>query len=193
MLALSPGQEIKDLTFKLAPNSVISGRVIDLEGEPMPNLVVNAYRSTYVRGKRQWGPSGGTQTNDRGEFRIANLRAGRYMVCANSLNLGIGLVGISKDALPEKPEPAYATTFYGNSTDMARAVPVDVRTGEDHRATDIQMTKTTTVRVRGKVTGAPGGKVLMAILVRKGSAAAGQMPGGIGVVQQTDEHSSSGM
>lgn len=186
VLALSPGQEIKDLTFKLAPNSIISGRVLDRDGEAMPNLVVNAYRSTYIRGKRQWAPSGGGQTNDRGEFRIANLRAGRYMVCANSLNLGIGLIGISKETLPEKPEPAYATTWYGNSTDMGRAVPVDVRMGEDHRATDIQMTKTTTVRVRGRVAGAPQGKVLMAMLVRKGSPAAGQMPGGVGIVQQTD-------
>jgi hypothetical protein len=55
--------------------------------------------------------------------------------------------------------------------------------GEDRRGTDIQMAKTATVRVRGKVTGAIEGKVLVAMLQPK---AYGGLTGGVGIVQQTD-------
>lgn len=177
VLTLAPGQEIKDLSLKLPPSAILSGRVLDQEGEPMPNLVVSAARNGYVRGKKDWIPSGGTQTNDRGEFRIASLRAGRYQVCASNLNIGIGLAGISKDALADKPDSTYAYTCAG---------PVEVRMGEDRRGTDIQMVKAATVRVKGRVAGAPDGKILIVMAVRKGAGNAGRVPGSFGLVQQAD-------
>jgi hypothetical protein len=186
VVVLAPGETIKDVIFKLAPNAVISGRVLDQEGEPMPNIIVSALKSGYSSGKRQWTQSGAAQTTDRGEFRVANLRAGSYLVRATNLNIGIGLAGVSNDPSPAKPEPAYGATYYGNSTEMARAVAVDVRMGEVRGGTDIQMVKTATVRIKGKVAGGPEGKMLAVMLLRKGSAAAGMPPGNLGLVQQND-------
>src|SRR5512146_1250265 len=42
--------EIKDVVFKLAPSSIISGRVLDDEGEPLNNVAVMAMRPAYSRG-----------------------------------------------------------------------------------------------------------------------------------------------
>ena len=186
LFAVKAGEAVKGVTFKLVPNAVIGGRVLDQDGETMPNLVVSALRSTYVRGKRQWTQAGGATTNDRGEFRIAGLRPAKYIVGATDINLGIGIAGVSKGAMPDKPEPAYGTTYFGNTGDIARAVPVEVRMGDDRRGADIQMIKTTTVRVRGKVVGAPDGKILVVMLMRKGGPAMGAAPGGVGMVQPTD-------
>lgn len=186
ILALQAGQAITDLTFKLAPNAVISGRVIDQDGEPLPNVVVTALRRAYRNGRRLWSQSGGTQTNDRGEYRISGLRAGRYVIGTANLGLDIGLAGVSKDAPSSKPEPAYTTTYYGNATDLLSAEQVDVRFGEDRRGTDIQMARVPTVRVRGKVVGAAGGSMLIMTLIRKASGEAGSSPGGVGLVQQAD-------
>jgi len=186
LLSVKAGEAVKDVTFKLIPNAVIGGRVLDQDGEIMPNLTVSALRSTYVRGKRQWTQAGGATTNDRGEFRIAGLRPGKYIVGATDLNIGIGIAGVTKGPLPDKPEPAYGTTYFGNTGDMARAVPVEVRMGDDRHGADIQMIKTTAVRVRGKVVGAPDGKILVVMLIRKGGPGMGAAPGGVGIVQPTD-------
>jgi hypothetical protein len=186
ILAVKAGDVLKDLTFKLVPNAIIGGRVLDQDGETMPNLVVAVLHSTYARGKRQWTQAGGATTNDRGEFRVAGLRPGKYLVSATDMNIGIGIMGVAKGAMPDKPEPAYATTYFGNTADIARAVPVEVRMGEDRRGADIQMTKTTTVRLRGKVMGAPEGKMLLLMLMRKGGANTGNTPAGMGMVQPTD-------
>jgi hypothetical protein len=186
LLKVSAGEAVKDVTFKLVPNAVIGGRVVDQDGEPMPNLMVAVLRNGYVRGKRQWTQADGTQTNDRGEFRIGNLRSGRYIVRAADMNIGIGLAGVSKDAMPDQPETAYAATYSGNTVDLERAAPIEVRMGEDRRGADVQMLKSTTVRVRGKVVGAPDGKVLMVMLLRKSAGGAVFGPSGFGIVQPTD-------
>ena len=99
LLKVSAGEAVKDVTFKLVPNAVIGGRVVDQDGEPMPNLMVAVLRNGYVRGKRQWTQTGGAQTNDRGEFRIGNLRPGRYIVSATDMNMGIGWAGGGKRAI----------------------------------------------------------------------------------------------
>jgi len=186
LLAVKPGEAVKDVIFKLVPNAVIGGRVMDQDGEAMPNLVVSVLRSTYVRGKREWMPAGSGTTNDRGEFRIASLRPGKYIVSATDMNIGIGLAGVTKGALPEKPELAYGTTYYPSTGDLSRAAPIEVKMGEDRRGADIQMAKTTTVRVRGKVVGAPDGQVLVVMLLKKGAPGSGMAPGGVGIVQPND-------
>jgi len=185
LLLVEAGKPFEDITFRMAPGAVISGRVIDQEGEPMPSLVVSALRKRYEHGKLDWRPAGSAQTNDRGEFRISNLRAGRYLLSATDLNIGIDLAGMSRNPLPGKPEAAYASTYHGNTTDLDRAVPVEVREGEDRRGTDIQMVRTSTVRVRGKVVGALEGRVLVLTVVRKG-AAPGVGSGGVALVQPNE-------
>ena len=82
ILTLSTGQDMRTLAFKLQPNAVASGRVLDEDGEPMPDVMVAALKGMYQRGRRQFMPLGSAMTNDLGEYRIANLAAGRYLLSA---------------------------------------------------------------------------------------------------------------
>ncbi len=46
-IRLSPGQNLRDLVFRLIPWAVIAGRVLDEEGEPLPWAQVSALREVY--------------------------------------------------------------------------------------------------------------------------------------------------
>lgn len=147
-LTLSAGQAMRELTFRLQPNAVASGRVLDNDGEPVPNLLVLALQSLYMRGKRQMMFVSSASTNDLGEFRILNLAAGRYFLLVSQLR-----------PLP-KPggdgrEQAYVPTFYPNAPDASGAAPVVLTAGGDVSGLDIRLAKLNAVRIKGKVTGAP--------------------------------------
>jgi hypothetical protein len=44
VLSLRPGQELKDLLFRLVPSGVVAGRILDEDGEPVnPSRVVKNY------------------------------------------------------------------------------------------------------------------------------------------------------
>ena len=82
-ITLAAGQELKDLEFKLTPQAVITGRVVDEEGEPLARVSVQVLRRFYYQGQQRLMPSGGGQTTDTGEFRISELAPGRYWISAD--------------------------------------------------------------------------------------------------------------
>ncbi|MBV8833284.1 MAG: carboxypeptidase regulatory-like domain-containing protein [Acidobacteriaceae bacterium] len=52
VLALNPGQTIKNLMLALIPQALITGRVVDPDGEPVPSLIVSAFTENWVRGQK---------------------------------------------------------------------------------------------------------------------------------------------
>jgi protocatechuate 3,4-dioxygenase beta subunit len=167
-LDLAAGQQVKDVLLKLVPEAVISGRVLDEDGEAAQNMEVAAFQSRYQRGARQWVRAGAATTNTLGEFRITSLSGGGYLVGTYLKNPGN--VGPSAQPPGDKPEREYVLTFYPNATDQAGGVPVQVATGAEAGRTEIHLQRADTVRIRGKVTGAPEGKPAMVQLVPKGVA-----------------------
>jgi protocatechuate 3,4-dioxygenase beta subunit len=79
-ILLQPDQGATDLIFHMQPAAVITGKIVDLDGDPMKNVVVSARR---VGSTSRGMGSRDEATNDLGEFRIADLRAGRYTITAN--------------------------------------------------------------------------------------------------------------
>ena len=53
ILTLRPRQEMKDLLFRLIPSGVISGKILDEDGEPLPAVAVQALQQSYSEGKRE--------------------------------------------------------------------------------------------------------------------------------------------
>jgi hypothetical protein len=87
-LTLGDGQSLDRIDFALPRGGVITGRISDHNGEPLPGIQVHPLRYSYgPSGTRQLGaaPSGarafaGFVTDDLGQFRIYGLMPGSYIV-----------------------------------------------------------------------------------------------------------------
>lgn len=137
VLTFERGSHTKDIVFRLSPGGVITGAVYDEDGDPIVNANVQAVR---VIGSRPRGPSGGGQTNDRGEYRIFGLEPGQYYVVANDQMRG----GTTLDEL-------YLPSYYPGTADPTQATTVQVRPGSETNAIDLSLTRVHGVRVRGRV------------------------------------------
>src|SRR5207302_6633510 len=84
-LDLKAEQTMKGLAFKMTPQGVIAGRVLDDEGEPVSGVSIQVLQYRYLMGKKRLIPAATTLVlaNDLGEFRAPNLSPGRYYVATS--------------------------------------------------------------------------------------------------------------
>jgi hypothetical protein len=64
----------------MIPTGAISGRVLQRNGEPASNALVQAFKYGYENGKRALQSVQITTSDDRGEYRLFWLPAGQYVV-----------------------------------------------------------------------------------------------------------------
>jgi hypothetical protein len=167
-IKIGPGQEMRELNFKLLPQAVITGRVFDEEGEPLARVQIQVLRRRYFRGKQQPMPMGGGMTLDTGEFRVADLAPGRYWISATYRGqMMFGDAPARNTA--DKPEESYVTTYYPNSLDAAGARYIDVQAGQELPGIDLRMRKARVYRIRGKVTGSSVRNVRLMVMPRDGA------------------------
>ena len=145
---------------------MISGRILDEEGEPLAYVQVQAMLFRYMQGKRQLVPANGGSTNDLGEYRIFGLAPGRYYLSATHRGGQMTMPNVvSAGAAANQPEEGYAATYYPGSTDPTAAVPIVVVAGRPADHLDMKLSRVRTVRVRGRVTNAvsamPGRTMIM--------------------------------
>ncbi len=163
VLTLVSGLTLKDLNIRMTPQGVVSGKVFDLDGDPVNGGQVMVMRFTYPRGRKQLSQSGGAATNDQGEFRIPNLAPGRYYLSVTdrrALTVAQGAGQPGKD-VPE----SNVTTYYPSALDPTGAVPLDVMAGVELRGIDMRMRRAKVYSIRGKavdaVTGAPPANAIL--------------------------------
>jgi hypothetical protein len=151
ILALSPGQELKDLLFRLLPSAVISGRIQNENGDPLPWVRVSALRTRYLWGKRTLSSEVTVFTNDLGEYRLFGLRPGRYFLSA-SYKPGQRLDPSEADEdSAEAGKSGYAPTFYPGTPDPARATALTIKTGDELSSMDLLLEPSTVYTIRGHV------------------------------------------
>jgi hypothetical protein len=79
---VTAGKRIQVPNLNLTPTATIRGRVLDSEGDGVPNVPVEFLRMTVdVQGKKMWADGMvDTDTNDQGEYELATLGPGDYYV-----------------------------------------------------------------------------------------------------------------
>jgi protocatechuate 3,4-dioxygenase beta subunit len=141
VLSLDPGQHISDLVLPMSPQAVVTGRVLDEDGDPVPFIDVQLLRFSFERGKRRLEQLDGGQTDDLGEFRLFGLSPGKYYLSGTS----------ERWQGDEFGSQGFAPTYYPRTTDPAGATAIELRPGSLLRGVDITLIKARTVRVRGRV------------------------------------------
>ncbi len=147
-LTLKAGEKLTVPMLQLHAQSVITGRVVDEDDEPVERVMVQV---AVLRGG-QLTPMQGGATNDLGEFRISGLGAGKYYLVTQG-----GVRGTTKD------RRGYLTTYYPSTTEVSSAVPVELRAGQSAAPVVIRLQQGMLYRVRGRVQGITGGERTMGV------------------------------
>ena len=161
-ILVQPGQDTTDLVFYMQPAAVITGKVADLDGDPMSNVGISALRVGSALRGINFHDSGSAVTNDLGEFRIPDLRAGRYTITANPPQGLRAPHAESKDKVKENL--IYTTTYYPGTLDKEQSVAVEVHPG-DETPVNFEVLASPAYRVAGTVVALPSGAALTEIML----------------------------
>lgn len=153
-ITLSPAQNLSGAALALTPQAVMSGKVLDEDGEPAANTQVQVLAPTWMRGKKRMMPRQSSNTNDLGEFRLANLSPGKYFLSAQQHHPM--MFGQPEPAPPAngKADIRPVTTFYPGVTDLESATALEIKAGQDLPGMEIRLHTAQTFHVRGHVVGA---------------------------------------
>ena len=159
---VAAGQSLDGVTVSLRRGGVISGRVLDSLGQPRAEVNVTALlkrlRSDDRPAGQTWSgppllmPSGQSQTNDLGEFRIFGLWPGDYVSAASARSNVDG-------AATSSATTTVASTFFPAAADVSQAEAVTVQAGETVGDLTIQLVTVPAFRVSGVVVDESGAPV----------------------------------
>jgi len=142
VVALRADEARKDLNLTMEVPAAIAGHVADSEGEPVEHITVIA----LLTGSGKVSLSGSSETNDKGEYRIAGLPAGRFVLRT------------ARAAAPQEGgmEQIYAPAFYPAASEVENAASVTVGFGGEARDIDFHLSKVTGASISGVVRGVQG-------------------------------------
>ncbi|MEJ5369855.1 MAG: carboxypeptidase-like regulatory domain-containing protein [Bryobacteraceae bacterium] len=138
-------EPVTGLRYALAPQAVLSGRVIDEEGEPLQGIQVTVLRrSTILNGTATLTPYGASmQTDDRGAFRLYNLPAGKYLIVARPSQPG--------RVVTEGAGGTHAPTYYPDALEPDQAAWIQVAAGQEAANLELRLRRVPSRKISGRV------------------------------------------
>lgn len=127
-LVVGPDQKTLGLTFRFLKGGILTGKVQDVNGDPVPSALISAYRVT-PDGWRTNVLVFQARTDDLGRYRISGLPIGRYIVAV------VGSPWYANYMRSEAERPlAYPLTFAPSASSSVMAAQVEVRNGATSNA-----------------------------------------------------------
>ena len=142
-LEISEGEALTAVDVALPRASVISGRVLDENSEPVPAVAIWIMRREFFRGQRRLVPiTVGVRTDDTGQYRATGLGSGEYIVFATLRETWVA-PGEKKQVL------GYAPTYYPGTVSAAEAQHVKVAAGKESPNVDIVLIAAPAANITG--------------------------------------------
>jgi hypothetical protein len=164
-VSLLEGQTVSDLALQVGRHGVIAGTVRDDGGDPVVGVTVRALNRRLVGFRAGLFLRGSAVTDDRGQFRIADLPPGEYLMCVcvrdalpidKALLNRMGQDGIPASSVARRLDGAVLTfppTFHPGTTRVSDAISITVSDADDRRGIDITMQPAAAWRVSGRLVG----------------------------------------
>jgi hypothetical protein len=144
-LRVGANHEDPQLRITLKKGAVIAGRILNAVGEPEANLQVSALKRTDKVGPIGFAQVGNAQTNDLGEFRIAGLPSGEYLISTAPQRHG------PFDVVQTGATTTFAPTFFPGTLDQNAASTVMLVPGQAVTSIEFTIATVAGFRVSGVV------------------------------------------
>jgi protocatechuate 3,4-dioxygenase beta subunit len=129
-----------DLSIRLTPEAVISGKLEDEDGFPVEGAQVQVMQYREFNGERRLAPVHWGRSNDLGEYRIGGVAGGRYYLRVTNGNA-------------RNWDSRYVGQFFGGTAQLSDEHMVEVKAGEHRDATDMRLLKFEGVTLSGRLEG----------------------------------------
>lgn len=148
-VTVTPGREIRDIVIALQPQSVITGRVLDEDGDPLEGVHVNLLREADFGHGNQLVPRSGSPaaSDDEGNFRIAAIAPGTYFLSA-SFGRTVRHHG---NRIQQGPEETYPDLYYPDVLEPDEAQPIRVAPATRLGGFELRLKKARAYHVRGRI------------------------------------------
>jgi protocatechuate 3,4-dioxygenase beta subunit len=146
-ITLADGETRENLKLRFLRTGTVSGRVVDADGDPVTGTSVTLLRSGRNPSGRVLSNYRGTNTDDRGEYKIPSVDPGEYYLYCSPNRIPMMAQGVLHDI----PMPQY----YSGARDAKDAIPVNVRTSEVLSGIDFRLTSERPAKITGRLTGVP--------------------------------------
>jgi protocatechuate 3,4-dioxygenase beta subunit len=156
-IQLAAGQRFDAAHIKLPRGGVLTGRVFDEFGDPIPEASVQVFRSQYMQGIRRLTAVRTTTSNDIGQFRVYGLAPGTYYLAGTLRSTPMVFQG--NPALmpdPERGGEGFAQTFYPAALSPGDARPLTVDAGQEIANLEFALQPVRLARVSGRVVDSRG-------------------------------------
>jgi 5-hydroxyisourate hydrolase-like protein (transthyretin family) len=182
---LTDGQQAANIDVRLSRGGVVTGHVLDEEGEPLARAMVTVMRQQYVRGQKQLTSAGADQSDDRGQYRIFGLPPGDYFVSASAGGLEQIVRQIVGDpgSAQQSEASGYAPTYYPGVTTSSDATRLILAAAQEIWGIAFQIQVVPLATVKGVVAG--GSATVMLVSDDGGGAGAlalGALGGAVGAL-----------
>jgi Carboxypeptidase regulatory-like domain len=155
--------DTENLVLKLAPDAVLTGKVLDESGDPVRRATVTVYYNDHSQGVDRIRTYNTVRTDDLGVYEITPLRPGTYFVSASAKPWYATPAGPAStnsrtdgDEAARTVDPsldvAYPLTYYPDVTDADGAMPIPIQGGERVQV-DLHMTPVPSLRLVIHVSG----------------------------------------
>jgi hypothetical protein len=155
-IELQPGQELTGMDIRVRMPGQIAGRVLDQNGEPLPNMTVALVAREYSFGALRHVFASAGISDDQGRYTLSRVTPGRaFLVVAMKRQMQIPAISDAPDD-PDLRRPAPLPTWYPNSPDAQGAEALTLRTAERRDGVDIRVRKARSFCIEANLSGPAG-------------------------------------
>ena len=124
IVTIGPGS--LPLVLKLIPEGTIYGRISEENGQPIEGLPIALLEQSLENGRKVWQQRFGGQTDEEGNFRIAELQPGNYFLSAGPSRNPISI----PSKLSQPGARGIPIVYYPVGSDLSAAAPISITPGK---------------------------------------------------------------